>query len=115
MSAMTSDRARMNAGAPSDELDGAAAAFGMAAAVAIVFNTLLAWVKDAYDPLNELMKAMMGHHWRTHGVADLVVFVVVGFVLMSRGFRMSGIALATTVAGACVLAGLGLAGWFLFV
>src|ERR1700722_8840398 len=75
-------------------LDGAAAAFGMSAAVTIVFNTVLAWVKDAYDPLNSFMASLTGHHWRTHGLADVIVFVALGYVLMRRGFRMDGMKLA---------------------
>ena len=39
-------------------LDYAAAAFGLSAAIAIVFNTALAWVKDAYDPLNSFMASL---------------------------------------------------------
>ena len=32
-----------------DDLKGPAAGFGLAAAIAIVLNTLLVWVKDAYS------------------------------------------------------------------
>ena len=54
-----------------DRLDGAAGAFGAAAAVVIVFNTALAWIKDAWAPLNDAMAALTGHHWITHGLLDL--------------------------------------------
>ena len=52
-------------------LDGVAAAFGMAAIVTILFNTLLAWIKDAFDPLNDVMALLTGHHWITHGLFDV--------------------------------------------
>jgi hypothetical protein len=94
-------------------IDGAAAAFGVSAAIAIVFNTLLAWVKDAYDPLNSFMASLSGHHWTTHGLADIAVFVIVGFVLMKRGITMDGTKLAALVAGAVIVGGGGLALWFL--
>jgi hypothetical protein len=93
-------------------LDGAAAAFGMAAIVTILFNTLLAWIKDAFDPLNDFMALLTGHHWITHGLIDVAVFVVVGSVLLRRGYRVSGNRLALGVAVAAVVGGGGLMLWF---
>lgn len=94
-------------------LDGAAAAFSMSAAITAVFNTVLAWVKDLYAPLNSFMAMLTGHHWRTHGIFDLVVFLAVGFVLMQGQFKMDGTRLAIIVASCAVLSGAGLAGYFL--
>jgi hypothetical protein len=96
-------------------LDSTATAFGIAAAVTIVFNTLLAWVKDAYEPLNTLMVHIGGHHWTTHGLADVILFFVLGTVLMRRRITMDGNRIAWLVAGAVVLSGAGLGLWFLRV
>lgn len=96
-------------------LDGAAAAFGMSATIAILFNTLLAWVKDAYDPLNSFMASLTGHHWRTHGIVDVVVFVALGYLFMHRAFRMNGMKLAALLAAAVIAGGGGLALWFVLV
>lgn len=93
-------------------LDNVSAAFGQAAVVAIIFNTLLAWVKDAYDPLNTFMAHLTGHHWITHGLADLVVFFGLGFYLMSRPSSWNGMNLVYAVAFACIVGGGGLALWF---
>jgi hypothetical protein len=93
-------------------LDNAAAAFGQAAAVAIIFNTLLAWMKDAWDPLNTFMARLTGHHWITHGLVDLAVFFGLGFFLMSRRSNWNGINLVIAVAVACLAGGGGLALWF---
>jgi len=93
------------------------AGYGLAAAIAIVFNTLLAWVKDSVPALNAAMKAAMGHHWITHGVVDVIVFVILG-VILSRSavsHNISGTALAKTIVVAAVMGGGGLAVWFLFV
>ena len=97
--------------------DRLAAAFGWAAVVAVVFNTVLAFVKDTYDPLNSLMKAMTGHHWITHGLADVVVFLVVGWLLLARGTNAPGLSKSTVigVVVSAIIAGAGLASWFLFV
>jgi hypothetical protein len=97
------------------QLDHVSAAFGLSAAVAILFNTLLAWVKDSVPALNSFMAGLTGHHWITHSLFDLAVFIGLGFVFMSTGTadRMTGMGLVRVLIGAVVLAGLGLAGWFL--
>jgi hypothetical protein len=95
----------------------AAAAFGWAAAVAVVFNTVLAFIKDSYEPLNSLMKAMTGHHWITHGLADIDVFLAVGWLLLARGKTGPVLSEKTVVAVvlASVVAGAALAAWFFLV
>ena len=98
-------------------LDHTATAYGIAAAIAVLFNTLLAWVKDAYDPLNIAMAKTLGHHWTTHGVAVVLVFLIVGFVLSrsSTDWIKSRYGAVYLLCTAVVVAGLGLAGWFLLV
>src|SRR3954470_23490122 len=70
--------------------------YGLAAAITFVFNTLLALVKDAWDPLNTFMAQLTGHHWITHGLADVAVFLVLGYVLTSarHGWPGDGLRLA---------------------
>jgi hypothetical protein len=89
--------------------------FGQAAAITLLFNTVLAWVKDAWDPLNTFMAHLTGHHWITHGLADVIVFVVLGYVLTSRrhGRTGDGVRLAVMLVVAALLAGGGLGLWFL--
>ena len=93
-------------------LDQASTAFGLSAAITIVFNTLLAWVKDAYDPLNSFMASLTGHHWITQGLADVILFVLLGWLFMSRGVRVGGTVLVVAVAAAVMVGGGGLAAWF---
>ena len=93
-------------------LDGAAAAFGLSAAIVILFNTLLAWIKDLYDPLNSFMASLTGHHWTTHGLADIAVFLMLGFVLMQRKVNVDGALLIVLISGAVIVGGGGLALWF---
>lgn len=96
-------------------LDETTTAYGLAASITIVFNTLLAWVKDAYDPLNSFMAALTGHHWITHGLVDVILFFVLGAVLARRGLRMDGYKLSAVVTASIVVAGGGLALWFVLV
>jgi hypothetical protein len=97
---------------PAGRLDGAAGAFGVATAVTIVFNTALAWIKDAYDPLNSFMARLTSHHWITHGLFDLIVFLAVGIVLMRRGASFGGNRLLLAVIAATLAGGGGLTLWF---
>ena len=56
------------------------AAFLLAAAIAILFNTVLACAKDAYSPLRTLMTALSDHDWTTQGLADVLLFVALGLI-----------------------------------
>jgi len=94
-----------------------AAAFGLSAAITVVFNVVLAFVKDSYPPLNAFMTQLTGHHWRTHGFADVILFVLLGWLFMARGIPAGGLTNNTTVtlAGAVVIASAALGLWFLVV
>ena len=100
--------------AEAEGFSAASAAFGLSAAITIFFNTLLAWVKDAYEPLNTAMAHLTGHHWITHGLVDLAVFIFLGLVFLSTGLarRIDPNRLVFGLVGAVVIAGLGLAAWF---
>jgi hypothetical protein len=101
----------------STDISATTAGFGMSAAFVAVFNTVFAWVKDATPALEHAMKNALGHHWTTHGVVDVIVFLVLGYLLARTQLarRMDGNKLAKIIIGAVVLGGLGLAGWFFLV
>jgi hypothetical protein len=94
-----------------------AAAFGLSAAITAVFNVVLAFIKDSYAPLNSFMAHLTGHHWRTHGLADIILFFVLGWIFSSSGIPAGGltkgsaVTLAWAVVAACAALGL----WFVFV
>ena len=93
---------------PTDDLKGPAAGFGLAAAIAIVLNTLLVW-----EPLNAYLASLAGgDFWRTHGVAAVVAFFALGYLFTYQKFRIDGFRLAVLLAVASVVAGGGLALWF---
>jgi hypothetical protein len=79
--------------------------------------TVLAFVKDSYPPLNSFMASLTGHHWRTHGLVDVAVFIVLGLLFTARGIPARGLTggSVVTVTAATVLAGATLGLWFLFV
>ena len=102
---------------PSDaSKEAVAAAFGLSAAITAIFNVLLAFIKDSWPALNSFMAHLTGHHWRTHGLADVIVFFALGWFFMSRGSPNKLTTNSSVVLAACVIvasAALGL--WFLVV
>lgn len=89
--------------------------FVLAAAITILFNTVLACSKDGYAPLNALMKRLTGHHWITHGIADVVLFAGLGLIFLKTGaarkiplYWLTGVLVA-----AVAVASLGLTLWYL--
>lgn len=88
--------------------------YTIAAAVAILFNTALTWIKEENPAVNTAMKNLLGHHWITHGVAVVVVFLVLGFLLarMPAVRRTRGSLVTTLLIVSVVAGGLGLAALF---
>ena len=80
-------------------------------------HVVLALVKDSWPALNSVMASLTGHHWRTHALADVIVFVLLGSFFTARripGGKLTN-GLAVTVGAATVIASLALGLWFLFV
>lgn len=98
------------------KLTAATSGFVLAAAITVLFNTALAWVKDAYAPLKDFMTSIAGHDWITHGLADLLLFVGLGFIFMHTRVaeRIDPSRLIGVLIGAVGIAGLGLALWYAF-
>jgi len=65
-----------------NRLDNISVGFGISLVVSMFFNTILACIKDVYDPLNRFMALLFGHHWITHGIFDIFVFIAVGIFMM---------------------------------
>ncbi len=89
----------------------------MAAAVTVLFNTVLAIVKDSSKPLNAFMTSLSGHQWTTHGLADLAVFIGLGLLFTKTRIteRMDPNRVIGLLTGAVVIAAVGLAAWYVFV
>jgi len=64
-------------------MDRYTAGFGISLALTSVLNAVILVIKEENDAVMKAMKAALGHHWTTHGVIAIVVFVVLGFVFSS--------------------------------
>jgi len=88
-------------------------AFGVSYAITSVLSALLVVLKESSEAVHDGLAAITGHHWVTHGLLDVIVFVVLGYVLIRRDMHMSGDALVSTIIGATVVSGLIIVGYFI--
>jgi hypothetical protein len=86
----------------------------MSAAITILFSTVLACVKDAYRPLNSFMNSVAWHNWITHGLADVILFFVLGIIFSRSGWaeKMVPSRLISILIVAVIVAGVGLFVWY---
>ncbi len=96
------------------KLGSTSAGYAMAAAITILFNTVLACVKDAYRPLNSFMNSVAWHNWITHGIVDVVLFFALGIIFSKSGSaeRIAPGRLISFLVVAVVVAGVGLFVWY---
>lgn len=92
--------------------------FGLSFAITSLFSALLVILKET-NPHTVMawMKAATPHHWITHTLLDLIIFVILGVVLAraneGQGIKMSPDKLNSFIVGAFVISGLIIAGFFL--
>jgi uncharacterized membrane protein SirB2 len=100
--------------ADNSRLGHASAGFAMAAAVTILFSTVLACVKDAYKPLNSFMNSVAWHNWITHGIVDVILFVGLGLIFYKTRWteRIAPNKMISFLVAAVIVAGLGLFIWY---
>jgi hypothetical protein len=93
--------------------------FGISLAVASVASALLVVAKERDRALMASMKSATGHHWSTHSLFALALFLVVGFALSrlngGQGVRMTAGALVKTVVGGIVVGSLIIGGYYLLL
>lgn len=92
--------------------------FGLSLAITSVLSALLVVVKEiGHSTVLPLMAKITGHHWVTHGLFILILFVVIGWILGrangGNGVKMTVNRLITTIVGGVVLGGLIIAGFYL--
>ena len=72
--------------------------------------------KNSWPALNSFMAVLTGRHWRTHGLTDVILFFLLGWLFLRNDpARKLTSGSAATVGAASVPAGAALGLWFLFV
>lgn len=89
--------------------------FGVSYAITSVLSALLVVLKERSEAVHDGLTAITGHHWVTHGLLNIIVFLVLGLALnrIGGGMRMTASALIATIVGATVLSGLMIVGYFI--
>ena len=92
--------------------------FGLSLGLASLVSALLVILKEM-NPNTVLpwMKSITGHHWITHSLFILILFVLVGWLLArvkgGQGVKMAVNRFIFTLVGLIVISGLIIAGFFL--
>lgn len=86
------------------------AGFGLATAITIILTALLLVLKETNKGLKGWFASLSGHHWTTHGVLTLLVFVVLGLLLSQLRLeerwdarKLSIIILTATILGSLIM------------
>lgn len=103
----------MNSNPETSGLSKSARAFGVALAVASVVNALLVVFKEKSPALQSAMKKLTGHHWITHVVVILALFLVSGWIFSRLNLRFTTGKLITTLVSGVALASAIILGFYL--
>jgi uncharacterized membrane protein len=92
--------------------------FGLSFAITSIVSALLVILKESSEEgVLALMKAITGHHWITQGLFNLILFVVLGWALSKankgQGVKISANGLVSCIAGAVIISGILISGFYL--
>ena len=99
-------------------LDKHTKSFGLSFAITSLFSAILIVVKETnQDTVLAWMKAASGHHWVTHGITNLVLFLLLGWLLAKpnngQGVNITTKALVVCITVSVVVSGMMIAGFYL--
>jgi len=91
------------------------AGFGLSLVVTNLLSAVILLFKELSANVMSAMKAALGHHWTTHGVILIVVFVVLGFIFsgMKLGTKWDSQKMLKYIILAVIISGVITAGFFL--
>lgn len=86
--------------------------FGLSVAISSIFSGLLVILKETNTPLKDWMMSLTGHHWVTHGVITILLFLILGFVVTKtnlnekfNGNKMYHVIIWSSVLGSLLVVG----------
>jgi hypothetical protein len=89
--------------------------FGLSFLIMSITSAVLVILKEENKALMDWMKALMGHHWVTHGAFTIVLFLILGalFSRLPMGKDWTEKHLITMVLAGTIISGILLGGFFL--
>jgi hypothetical protein len=85
--------------------------FGLSLAICSLVNAVLVIAKEKSPAVQSAMQRLTGHHWVTHVIVVLVVFVILGFLF--AGVTISVNRLIKAIVGGVFASGLIIVGFYL--
>ena len=94
--------------------------FGVSFAITSLISVIILIFKETNEhTVMAWMKAATPHHWITHTLLDLIIFVVLGVVLAKmnngQGINISPDRLNSFIVGSFVISGILIAGFYLVI
>jgi hypothetical protein len=91
------------------------AGFGLSLVVTNILSAVILLFKEINANAMSAMKSALGHHWTTHGVILIGVFVVLGFIFsgMKLGTKWDSQKMLKYIIWAVIISGVITAGFFL--
>lgn len=91
--------------------------FGLSFAVTSLISALLVVLKETNeDTVLALMKSATGHHWITHGIVNIVLFLFLGWLFTrpndGRGVNITSGSLVALIVASTIISGLMITGFF---
>jgi hypothetical protein len=92
------------------------AGFAYSYALTALLSALLVVAKEESPTILNAMKALTGHHWVTHGVFDILAFLLLGRSLSRSGLAQSATASALiwAIAGSTILSSALILGFYAY-
>jgi uncharacterized Tic20 family protein len=101
----------------SNEIGKNTRSFGLSLAITSVLSAILVIIKESSEGVMKFMKTVTFHHWVTHGLFVVVLFVVLGWAFSrtnnGQGPSMTAERLIQVIVGSVVVSGVLIAGFYL--
>ena len=96
-------------------MDKYTAGFGLSLVVVSFLNAIILIVKEENTAVMSALKAALGHHWITHGLIVIVVFIILGFVFSNVKLesKLNSSKLQKYIIWSVIISGVVIAGYFL--
>ena len=100
------------------KLSGTTVGFGLSLAITGILSLLLVLIKETHPLVVDWMKNLTSHHWITHGLIDVVLFVLIGVILsrfgIGKGLATKPKSLVCLIVSTVVISYAALSGFYLF-
>lgn len=85
--------------------------FGISAAITIILNMILMILKEKIPEFHDAMVAFAGHHWISHGLIDVALFILLGLLLSKKEINQN---ISTLLISSTIISVVGVIMFFIF-